>query len=627
VRASGFIATILALRFGEPTQQLAGTILMRLSRFVPLAFAVAVALVQSVAAEQVDSGVPGMIFDHDVPVTMTDGAKLRINIYRPDKPGRYPVLMLMGPYGKDTSMADAPAYKTSWAKLIAKYPDLCKHSTCRYIRFEAPDPERWVPNGYVVIHADVRGAGASPGILDPFSARETEDYATLITWAAHQPWSTGKVGLLGTSYQAINQYQVAALQPEGLAAILPWEGAFDQYREIARYGGILNVAWQYWWEHQVLPNQNGNGQTPLVDSIGGGKDTGVPLSPEMLKDNRADPVESFAKHPFDDAWYHERTPDGSRITVPLLAVANWTDWSTLGYLDAASQQKWLRIQTGDHLTPFYSDAALALQKRFFDHFLKGLDNGWEQEARVAVEVRHPDGTQWRNEKTWPLPDTRWQRYYLDAASGTMGTTLDAAAPATKSYPGLGEGLTFISAPFSEATEFTGPVGVRLWVSSSTTDMDIFAAVRLIDPRGRDVTFTGNSDPNVPLDLGYLRVSHRAVDAAKSTVWQPFHPHLVSEPMTPGQLYPVDLEFTEPTSIVIPRGYRLALTIQGKDFGYGPGADIVRAKDYDLPDSNNSGLFFAAHPNRDPALYGGTDTVATGEGHASYLLLPYIPTRQ
>ncbi|MDN7500214.1 CocE/NonD family hydrolase [Burkholderia gladioli] len=565
-----------------------------------------------------------MLFDHDVPVTMTDGLKLRVNIYRPGKAGHYPVLMLMGPYGKDTSMADAPAYKASWAKLIAKYPDLCKQSSCRYIRFEAPDPERWVANGYIVIHADVRGAGASPGVLDPFSPRETEDYATLITWAAHQPWSSGKVGLLGTSFQAINQYQVAALKPEGLAAILPWEGAFDQYREIGYYGGILNVAWEYWWTHQVVPNQNGNAQTPLVDSIHGGKDTGAALSPEVLTHNRVDPVGAFAKHPFDDDYYRQRTPDGSRITVPLLDVANWTDWSTAGYLAAASKQKWLRIQTGDHLTPFYSDEALALQKRFFDHFLKGADNGWEKEPRVAIQVRRPDGTAWRTAAAWPLPGTQWERYYLDAANGSISPDLQHAAPGQKSWPGLGDGVTFTTTPFAEETEFTGPIGVKLWVSSSTADMDIFAALRLIDPQGRDVAFIGNSDPNVPLDLGYLRVSHRAVDTSRSTEYQPFHPHLVSEPMTPGQLYPVDVEFAEPTSIVIPKGYRLALTIQGKDFGYGPGANIVHANDYALPDAHNSGLFFAAHPDRDPALYGGTDAIATGGEHMSYLLLPHIP---
>lgn len=599
---------------------------MRLTKISALTLALAIAAAQPSFAELVASGVPGMVFDHDVPVPMTDGVQLRINIYRPEKPGRYPVLMLMGPYGKDTSMADAPAYKTSWAKLIAKYPDLCKTSSCRYIRFEAPDPERWVANGYIVIHADVRGAGASPGVLDPFSPRETEDYATLITWAAHQPWSSGKVGLLGTSFQAINQYQVAALKPEGLAAILPWEGAYDQYREIAYYGGILNVAWEYWWTHQVVPNQNDDAETPLIDSINGGKDTGTPLSAEALKQNRVDPVQAFARHPFDDAYYRERTPDGSRITVPMLAVANWTDWSTAGYLAAASKQKWLRIQTGDHLTPFYSDEAIALQKRFFDRFLKGANNGWEKEPRVAVQIRRPNGTTWRYASAWPLPGTRPERWYLDAATGSMGRS--AVATATdKSYPGLGDGLTFTSAPFETETEFTGPIGVRLWVSSSTADMDIFAAVRLIDPHGRDVTFMGNSDPNVPLDLGYLRVSHRATDPARSSEFSVYHPHASAEPMTPGQLYPVDVEFTEPTSIVIPKGYRLALTIQGKDFGYGPGANIVHARDYDLPNSSNSGLFFAAHPNRDPALYGGTDTVATGGEHASYLLLPRVSGRQ
>lgn len=596
---------------------------MLLTRLVPLAAAFLIAFAQPCAAEQINSGVPGMLFDHDVPVTMTDGLALRVNIYRPEKSGRYPVLMLMGPYGKDTRLADAPAYKTSWEKLIAKYPDLCKKSSCRYIRFEAPDPERWIANGYIVIHADVRGAGASPGVLDPFSPRETEDYATLIAWAAHQPWSSGKVGLLGTSFQAINQYQVAALRPEGLAAILPWEGAFDQYREIAYYGGLLNVSWEYWWTHQVVPNQNGNSETPLNDSISGGRDTGAPLSAEVLKQNRVDPVEAFARHPFDDAYYRRRTPDGSEITLPVLDVANWTDWSTAGYITVASKQKWLRIQTGDHLTPFYSEESLALQKRFFDHFLKGVNNGWEKEPRVAVQVRRPDGANWRYASEWPLPGTQWEHYYLDAARGTMSPALETAAPAQKSYSGLGEGLTFNTAPFTEETEFTGPIGVRLWVSSSTADMDIFAALRLIDPQGRDVTFMGNSDPNVPLDLGYLRVSRRAIDPEKSTAYSPSHPHLASEPMTPATLYPVDVEFTEPTSIVIPKGYRLALTIQGTDFGYGRDANAIHANDYDLPNSNNSGLFFAAHPHRDPALYGGTNTVATGEAHASYLLLPLV----
>jgi predicted acyl esterase len=575
--------------------------------------------------ERVDSGVRGMALDHNMAVTMTDGIQLRVNIYRPDKPGRFPVLMLMGPYGKDTSYAESPAYKASWAKLLAKYPDLCKKSSCRYLRFEAPDPERWVRDGYIVIAADSRGTGASPGKLDPFSPREIEDYATLITWASRQPWSTGKVGLIGTSYQAINQWLVAARQPEGLAAILPWEGAFDYYREIAFYGGIPNtVSWKFWWDHQVVTDQHGNGASPLVDTITGQRSTGEALSPELLKQNRVSPVEAWVSQPLDGAFYEERTADPTRIVVPLLCVGNWEDWSIKGYMAAASTAKWLRIQTGDHLTPFYSEEAVAVQKRFFDHFLKGQRNGWESEAPVSLQVRRPDGTSWQQAAAWPLPKTQWDRYYLDAGDGGMSPDKGNASASEKSYPAMGQGVTFKTAPFAEDVNFTGPGMVKLWVRSSTPDMDIFATVRLIDPDGHDVTFIGNSNPRVPLNEGLLRVSQRAVDPAKSTEFEVYHPHTAVEPMTPGQLYEVDVNFQYPLSIVVPKGYRLALTVSGKDWQFAPNEQTVTSKDYEEPNAQNTGLFYAEHPNRDPALFNGTSTVVTGAEHASYVLLPHVP---
>jgi predicted acyl esterase len=582
--------------------------------------------VEPTLAERVDSGVPGMLFEHNVPVAMTDGVRLRVNIYRPENPGHYPVLMSMGPYGKDSRMDSVPAYSASWARLIAKYPDLCKKSSCRYLRFEEADPERWVPQGYIVIDADSRGAGSSPGMLDPFSPREIDDYATLITWAAHQTWSSGKVGLIGTSYQAINQWMVAARQPAGLAAILPWDGAFDYYREIAYYGGILNPAWKFWWDHQVVPEQNGNGKSPLKDMVDGHLTTGEALSAELLKQNRIDPVQAWVSHPYDGAYYHERTPDGSRIAVPLLCVANWEDWSTVGYMAAASKSKWLRIETGDHLTPFYSEESFELQKRFFDHFLKGAKDGWDKEPPVSVQFRRPDGTSWKTDTAWPLPETQWTRYYLDAGGGKMGPDRNGSAATEKSYASMGDGLIFKTEPFNEDVEFTGPVAVKLWVRSSTADMDIFAALHLIDPEGREITFTGNTDPHVPVDLGFLRVSRRAVDPTKSTSYDSYHLQTESEPMVPGQIYEVDVNFAWPTSVVVSKGYQLALSIRGKDWQYPPNAEIVSSKDYELPFSTNPGLFFAAHPNRDPALYGGTNTVATGAGQSSYLLLPLIPSR-
>jgi uncharacterized protein len=551
--------------------------------------------------EPVDSGVHGMALDHNTAVTMTDGLQLRVNVYRPNKPGRFPVLMLMGPYGKDTPYVDAPAYKASWSKLLAKYPGLCRKSSCRYLRFEAPDPERWVQDGYIVIAADSRGTGASPGLLDPFSPREIEDYATLITWASHQPWSTGKVGLVGTSYMAINQWLVAARQPDGLAAILPWEGAFDYYREIAFSGGIPNTAaWKFWWDHQVVTDQHGNGASPLVDAVTGQRSTGVARSTELLKQDRVGPVDAWLSKLLDGAFYQERTADPSRIVVPLLCVGNWEGWSEKGYAVAASKAKWLRIETGDHLTPFYSEESFAVQKRFYDHFLKGQKNGWESEAPVTVQVRRPDGASWQKAAAWPLPNTQAAHYYLDAGDGGMGTAKSSTPASEKSYPAMGDGVTFETEPFGEDANFTGPAMIKLWVRSSTPDMDIFATLRLIDPEGRDLTFVGNTNPRVPLVNGLLRVSRRAVDSAKSTEFEVYHPNLTVEPMTPGQLYEVDVNFQYPLSIVVPKGYRLALTVEGKDWQFSSNDRTVASKDYEEPNAQNSGLFYADHPNRDPA---------------------------
>jgi uncharacterized protein len=578
------------------------------------------ALTTPSSAQRVESGVPGMIFERNVEVAMTDGLALRVNVYRPDKPGRFPVVMLHGPYGKDTRDADAPPYQAPWKKLTAKFPELCKTSSCRFIRWEAPDPESWVPDGYVIVHADSRGSNASPGMLDPFSPRQTEDFATLITWASRQPWSSGKVGLLGISYYAINQWQVAARQPEGLAAIIPWEGAFDHYRDIAYHGGIASTEFQkIWFARQVLLNQNGNGDTPYVDAVSGQKTTGEALPPQLLKVNRVSPTEVQRSQPFDAASYRERTPIGARIQVPVLSVGNWGGQALHGrgniegYLATGSKQKWLRIHTGDHHAPFYAPESVALQKRFFDHFLKGEKNGWENQPAIQLAIRRPDGISWRNETEWPLKGTRWERYYLNAADTSLAPG-KSAAPAESSYQAMSAGLTFGTAPFAGEAEFTGPVKLKLWVRSTTADMDIFATLRLIDPAGRDVTFDGASEPHAPVSQGWLRVSHRALDPERSSEYRPYHPHLQSEPMVSGQLYEVDVEVW-PTSVVVPKDYRLALTVQGTDWAQ-PGLEGL---------FRGSGPFL--HADRDPALYGGMNTIATGGGQASYLLLPLIPRQR
>jgi putative CocE/NonD family hydrolase len=161
-------------------------------------------------------------FDVDVPLCKTtpnsidDPLLLRANIYRPKADGRYPVLVTCGPYGKDIPYAQFHAESFSLVNPKQKSP----HSA-----WEVPDPGYWTANGYVVVRADERGTGNSPGKLDSLGPTVWEAFADLIEWCADQSWSNARVGLLGISYYAASQWSVAARQPRGLACMIPWEGA------------------------------------------------------------------------------------------------------------------------------------------------------------------------------------------------------------------------------------------------------------------------------------------------------------------------------------------------------------------------------------------------------------------
>jgi putative CocE/NonD family hydrolase len=162
----------------------------------------------------------GMRIDWDVPIPMDDGVVLRADVYRPPGPGRVPVIVSYGPYGKGLHFEDL--YSDQWRRMVGPHPEVMAGSTCKYQNWEVVDPEKWVPDGYACVRVDSRGAARSPGLLDIWSPRETKDFHDCIEWAAAQPWSTGKVGLNGISYYGMNQWQVAALQPPHLAAICIW---------------------------------------------------------------------------------------------------------------------------------------------------------------------------------------------------------------------------------------------------------------------------------------------------------------------------------------------------------------------------------------------------------------------
>ena len=173
-------------------------------------------------------------FVSDVPIRVDDGLVLRADVFRPLADGKHPVILTYGPYGKWLHFEDL--YTDQWRRMVEQHPDVPAGSTNKYQNWEVVDPEKWVPDGYVCIRIDSRGAGRSPGYLDIWSAREAQDLYHCIEWAAAQPWSNGKIGLNGISYYAMNQWQVAALEPPHLAAICIWEGAADYYRDLSHHG-------------------------------------------------------------------------------------------------------------------------------------------------------------------------------------------------------------------------------------------------------------------------------------------------------------------------------------------------------------------------------------------------------
>ncbi len=571
---------------------------------------------------QRDEAPAGMTIERDVRIRMRDGIELRADVYRPSGDAPVPVIMTMGPYGKGLPYQTAH-YAPLWKWLVETHPEVLEGSSGRYMTWETVDPERWVPAGYACVRVDSRGAGRSPGILEVWSPPETQDYYECIEWAGTRPWSTGRVGLCGISYYAMNQWWVAALQPPHLTAMIPWEGANDYFREISHHGGILSNVFfgKSWYERQVLSMQHGRPglHDPFLDDSVNGPEN---LTEEDLIANRVDTPAENRRHGLDDEWNRSRSADFSKIRTPFISAANWAGFGLHqrgnfeGFTESAAEQKWLEVHPGRHEEWFYLPYALELQMRFMDHFLKGADNGWDQEPRVLLQVRYADGHfEPRKENEWPLARTRWTPIYLDAA--TRRLSWEPVATSETSFEALGEPAVFYSEPLEYETEITGPLAARLGVASSTTDADLFLTFLAYDPDGAEVEFQGTVDPHTPLAQGWLRASHRAVDEARSKPWRPYHPHTSVQPLEPGRVYGVDVEIW-PTCIVLPAGSRLALSIGGRDFER-PGGD-----QHPVFPSKGSGPFLHDDPeDRPPDVFGGTTTIHSGGDDPSHLLLPMI----
>ena len=548
----------------------------------------------------------GMIVEKDVKISLRDGGYLYADIFRPDTATeKFPAIANITVYNKD--------------KLWIPPSDLEEEAN-PYMNWEAANPLWWVPRGYVCVRIDSRGTGKSPGRCEPSSYQESVDFYDCIEWLAKQDWCSGNLGTLGISYHAACQWRLANLNPPSLKAIIPWEGRADQYRDQAYHGGIFSMGFLGNWVNQHMARHLlGRTRKYNPDSF----------SPDMLW--------QYLTHDLDSEWWRMCSARWDEIKVPVYTVGNWGGWglhlrgNTEAYLCAASKQKKLRIHTGDHFRPFHSNEGKVDQLRFFDYWLKGMQNGIMDEPPIKLEIRTGGSKKpyaFRFENEWPLARTQWTKMYFSIekerspeethtegrlVSEPMTTARKisysgsnpnkAGIGSGSSAPGIGRsGVSFVTDPMLKDTEITGPLMANVWVSSTAEDMDVMVTLRNIDPDGNEVFELGQQGQPVVLTKGWLRASHRKLDTAKSLPYRPYHAHnerLWLEPDVPVEC---QIEIIS-TCIVLKKGHQLRVDIHAQD-------------------SAGSGNFTHFHADyNEEAIH----TFHAGGNMNSYLLLPIIPS--
>ncbi|KAF7590096.1 hypothetical protein BBP40_003252 [Aspergillus hancockii] len=580
-----------------------------------------------------------LFFEKNVSIILRDSSlPIRCNVYRPLttlKGAKVPVIMTYGPYGKDIPYRDF--HPTSFAELN---PDQRSH----YSAWETPDPVYWTSQGYAVVRVDERGSGQSPGMLDTMSSGTCDAFCQAIEWATDQPWSTGKVGLLGISYYAGTQWRAAARAPRGLACIIPWEGMSDYYRDRCRHGGILsNQFIRFWWNRQVDTNQYGR---PGRAAAKWGDDTiEGSLSPAELQQNRRDQTKDNEEHYYrDDPYYASRDFKLEDIKVPLLSVANWGGISlhlrgnVLGYMHASSRFKFLRFIVGRHDLPFYYEEEVEIQKSFLDAWLKDEDRvGWTRPGAVApvsvllrkgnVGYNNPAMEKLfirRDELEWPIARTEYQRFYLTTDFKMSLTKPILSRTSTISYEANGSIekpclVQFSSDPFEQEVEITGHPLAHLSVSTSAAEfskiqpqeMDLFVTLRHFDPQGKEILYTGTVGDPVPITKGWLRCSLRKVhpNHPKHCDYLPHREYFSADcaPLVCGRVYEVDVEVW-PTNVVMEIGDRLVFEISSGD-------------------TDGSGIFLHDSPvDRSSEKLSGVNHICFGPDTENYIQLPIIPKK-
>ena len=401
--------------------------------------------------------------EKDVDVPMRDGARLKADVFRPDDAGKFPAILNLGPYQKDKLWVPP-------ANLEEKPNPL--------MNWETVNPEWWVPQGYAAVRVDGRGSGKSPGQCEPWSFAESIDFYDAIEWAAAQPWCSGKVGLSGISYYAINQWFVANQQPPSLQAIIPVGGL---RRSLPRRAVSRRPAQPV---HAQLVRR-----APDASRVG----RASRHHPNAWQTNT---LHFWLSNSLDSGAFRGAQAQWDKITVPMFSVGNWSGMglhlrgNTEAFMRAATPHKKLRIHAGTHVHPFYTEEGRRDQLRFFDYWLKGIDNGVMDEPPVKLAIRKGrtrsnGGTSTSGRSRAPNgrnsisicrrprrrramrrlvaanPAAPASRTYPPTSLGSMGSTSAASSQVMGGGIPPGMGVSLETPPLAHDIEITGPVAAVL----------------------------------------------------------------------------------------------------------------------------------------------------------------------
>ncbi|WP_395731128.1 CocE/NonD family hydrolase [Prosthecobacter sp.] len=561
---------------------------------------------------------------------MRDGVKLSVDVAQPKAEGRFPAILIITPYSNNPGFQKRAAW--------------------------------FAKRGYIVAVADSRGRFDSEGTWDPFDPKHKTDGYDLVEWLASRPWCDGKVGMMGLSYMGWAQWWTATQTPPSLKAIVPEVAPPDAMFNAPYQNGVL-VSWMLDWGGA---NAGRVGQTMGPGPYGGFASEERRLADYMqLPYLKLNELRGALDAPWFEKWIrgntssdpywqgisYQKPEEYAKVTVPSLAATGWFDadfpGAPMNYLamkkhgatpDARHPRMvigpWQHIINSSRKLGVFDYGEQAVIDwdgyvcRWFDHWLKGIGNGVMNDAPVHVFVMGRN--QWSAEQDWPLPQTRWTKYYLHSGGhansisgdGVLGTTPPAAGePASDSYvydpakptrsPFTGghlengaadtrksstgpDVLVYTTPPLEEEVEVTGPITARLYAATSARDTDWM--VRLIDvqPDGFSAM----------LCEGVMRARHRDPDHNGS-----FNPAKLSL-ITPDQVHEYTIEFWRATSNAFLKGHRIRVEISSSFFPYylrnlNTGAD-------------NIGL--------ETTSVVATQKVMHNTGHASHIVLPVIPRR-